>query len=161
VVVPHELYEKLAGNPDALAHILDGHEALNHLNGHVADAVAHAEAAEHFPIVGPVLVVGIAAVLNFRTYRKGRITVAEALRNIGERGALALLASAAGWATALAAHEPFVGLPSSIVVRLFGGQILHNLRRGELMAQQLESVRDSRRQIERQLLRPLLEPGTG
>jgi hypothetical protein len=164
VVVPHEIYEKLAANPDALAHILDGHEALNHLNGQVADAIAHAEAAgaaEHFPVLGPILVIGIAAVSNFQAYRRGRTTPAEALRNVGERGALALLACAAGWATTLAAGEPFVGLPTSMVVRLFGGQILHNLHRRELMAQHLESVRDSRRQIERQLLRPLLEAGTG
>jgi hypothetical protein len=164
VVVPHELYEKLAGNPDALTHILDGHEALGHLNGHVADAVAHAEAAgaaEHFSLAGPALVVGIAAVSNFQAYRRGRITSTEALRNVGERGALALLAFAAKWATILVAHEPFVGLSSSIVVRLFGGQILHNLHRRELMAEYLESVRDSRRQIEHQLPRPLLEARTG
>ncbi len=160
VVVPHELYEKLANNHDALAHVLDGHEALGHLNGHVANAVGHAEAAgvtEHFPIVGPVLVIGLAAALNFRSYRQGRMTPAEALRNVGERGALTLLASGAGWAATLLAHEPFVGLPTSVVVRLFGGQFLHNRRRRELLTEYVETILDSRMQLERQLDRPLLE----
>jgi len=159
VVVPHELYEKLANSHDALAHVLDGHEALNNLNGHLTDAVGHAEAAgaaEHFPIIGPALVTGLATALNFESYRKGRVSVAEALRNVGERGFLAVVASGAGWAVGLLAHEPFFGLPTSVVVRLFGGQMLHNRRRRELLALLVESVGDSRRQLEHCLHRPLL-----
>jgi hypothetical protein len=45
VVVPHELYERLADHPEMLGHVVDGHETLHHINGHVADAVGHAEAA--------------------------------------------------------------------------------------------------------------------
>ena len=160
VVVPHELYEKLADNHDALAHILDGHEELNHLNGHVSDAVGHAEAAgaaEHFPIIGPILVVGLATALNYRTYRQGRITPAEALRNVGERGVLAILAAGAAWGAMLAANEPFVGLPASVVVRLFVGQLFHNRRRRELLSLYTETIQESRKQLEAQLHRPLLE----
>jgi hypothetical protein len=163
VVVPHELYEKLADNHDALAHILDGHDALQHINGQVADAVGNAEAAgasENFPVVGPVLVIGLATWLNYRSYRKGRITPAEALRNVGERGVLALLAAGAGWAANLLAGEPLVALPTSLLVRLLGGQFFHNRRRRGLIAQFVETVRDSRAQLERQLQRPLLGAGT-
>lgn len=163
VVVPHELYEKLAENHDAFAHILDGHEALNSLDGHVADAVGHAEtagAAEHFPIIGPVVVIGLAAALNYRSYRKGRMTLADMIRNVGERGASAVLASGAGWAVALLAHEPFFGLPTSVVVRLLGGQMFHNRRRRELLAGLVDVVGDSRRQLEYHAQRPLLATAT-
>jgi hypothetical protein len=163
VVVPHELYEKLAENHDAVSHILDGHEALGHLSGHVEDAVGHAEAAgaaEHIPFVGPIIVIGLAAALNYRSYRQGRMTPAEALRNVGERGALAFFASGAGWAAALLAHEPFVGLPTSVAARLFGGQFLHNRRRRELLTEYVETIRGSRKQLEGQLRRPLLEAST-
>ncbi|MGA8728539.1 MAG: hypothetical protein WB608_07290 [Terracidiphilus sp.] len=159
VVVPHELYEKMAENHDAFAHILDGHEALNNLNGHITDAVGHAEtagAAEHFPTIGPVVVIGLAVALNYRRYRRGRMTLSDLMRNVGERGALAVLASGAGWAAALLAHEPFFGLPTSIAVRLFGGQLFHNRRRRELLAGLVDAVSDSRRQLENQIQRPLL-----
>jgi len=68
VVIPHELYEKLSDHPDAFSHILDGHETLHDLNGHVADSVGHAEAAGalHFPFVGPIVVIGLIAVLNYQ-----------------------------------------------------------------------------------------------
>jgi hypothetical protein len=159
VVVPHELYEKLADNHDAFIHTLDGHEALNNLNGHITDAVGHAEAAgaaEHFPIIGPVVVIGLAAALNYRSYRQGRMTLADLVRNVGERGALAVLASGAGWAVALLAHEPFFGLPTSVFVRLCGGQMLHNRRRRELLTKFVETVESSRRLLEHHLQRPLL-----
>lgn len=160
VVVPHELYQKLADHHEALGHILDGHETLHLINGHVADAVGHAEAvgaAVHFPVIGPVLVIGIAAALNYRSYRQGRTTPADALRNVGERGALAILAAGAGWAAILLAHEPFVGLPTSVVVRLFGGQILHNFRRGELLERFIQNVKEAKVQLELHVRRPLLE----
>lgn len=160
VVVPHELYQKLVDHHDALAHILDSHETLQHINGYVADAVGHAEtasAATHLPIVGPVLVIGIAVGLNYRCYRQGRITPVDALRNVGERGALAILASGAGWAATLMAHEPFIGLPTSVLVRLFGGQFLHNCHRRERLQKLVENVEESRGKLELQLRRSLLE----
>jgi hypothetical protein len=163
VVVPHELYEKLADNHDALAHILDGHEGLHHINGHVMDAVGHAEAAgaaEHFPVVGPILVVVLAAGLNYRSYRKGKISPEEALRNIGERGILAVLASGAGWAAAVLAHEPLVGLPTSVFVRLFGGQLFHNRHRRELLDGLIGTIEESRSKLAVQIQRPLLLEGT-
>lgn len=160
VVVPHELYERLADNHDALAHILDGHEGLHNINAHVMDAVGHAEAAgaaEHFPIIGPVIVVALAASLNYRSYRKGKISPAEALRNVGERGVLAVLASGAGWAAAVLAHEPLVGLPTSVLVRLFGGQLFHNRRRRELLDGLIGSIEESCTKLAIQIQRPLLE----
>jgi hypothetical protein len=162
VVVPHELYDKLAGHHDALAHIFDGHQTLHDINEHLGDAVGHAETAGavHFPLVGPVLVMGLAAALNYRSYRQGRITPAEALRNVGERGFLATLATGAGWAAVIIAHEPFVGLPTAVLVRFFGGQFFHNVRRRELLTQFVETVQASRRRLEWQLQRPLLEATT-
>jgi hypothetical protein len=159
VVVPHELYQRLADNPELLNHTIDGHETLQHLGGHVADSVGHAETAgavAHFPVVGPAIVIGIAVGLNCFAYRRGTLTLSEAFRNIGERGALAVLASASGWVMAALAHEPFVGLPTSIAVRLFGGQFFHNRRRRELLQQFIETVKDSQTHLSLQLQRPLL-----
>jgi hypothetical protein len=160
VVVPHELYEKLADNPDALGHILDGHETLPHINGYVADAVGHAEAAQavgHFPIVGPAIVISLVVGLNYRAYRRGKISIEDALRNIKERGALAIIASGAGWATAILAHEPFIVLPTAVAVRLLGGQYLHNQHRRESFTEFVETIKESRGRLELQLQRPLLQ----
>ena len=117
-----------------LGHIIDGHEKLANINGHVGDAVGHAEAAGaiHFPVIGPALAISLAVWSNGRAYRKGKVSLEDAVRNVGERGALAIVAGAAGWGAVVLAHEPFVGLPTSIVVRLFGGQFFHNLRRRKL-----------------------------
>jgi len=160
VVIPHELYDKIVDQHDLVAHIIDGHEPLQHINGQVADAVGHAEAAgaaEHVPIMGPLIVICLAAALNFQSYRKGRITPAEALRNVGERGALAGFAAGAGWAAVLIAHEPFVGLPVSVVSRLLGGQFLHNRHRRELLEGLIGNAKQSRGALELQVQRPLLE----
>jgi hypothetical protein len=160
VVVPHELYEKLADHHGVLGHILDGHETLGNINGHVAGTVGHAEvagAANHFPIVGPAIVIGLAVGLNGRAYRQGKVTLEQALRNVGERGILAILASGAGWAMTLLAHEPFIGLPTSVMVRLLGGQYFHNQRRRELLTEFVKTVQDSRGHLELTLQRPLLE----
>jgi hypothetical protein len=159
VVLPHELYEKMLDHHDALAHILDGHESLTHLTDRVGDAADHATSsvADHFPIFGPALVVGLAAALNYERYRKGRITISDALHNVGDRGLLAVLAMGAGWIANLAVGKPFVTLPTSIIVRLFGGQVLHNRKRRQLLSNLVSVAQDSRIQLERQLPRPLLE----
>jgi len=160
VVVPHELYESLADNHDALAHVLDGHEGLHHLNGHVMDAVGHAEAAgaaEHLPVIGPIIVVVLAVGLNYKSYRQGKVSPEEAVRNVGERGLLTVLASGAGWAAALLAHEPVVGLPTSVLVRLFGGQLFHNRRRREVLDSLIGSIEESRWKLALQVQRPILE----
>lgn len=160
VVVPHELYERLADNHDALAHILDGQEGMHQINRDVIDAVGHAEAAgaaEHFPFVGPILVVVLAAGLNYRSYRKGKVSPEEALRNVEKRGTLAILAAGAGRAAAVLAHEPLVGLPTSVLVRLFGGQFFHNRRRRELLDGLIGNIEESRSKLAVQTQRPLLE----
>jgi hypothetical protein len=160
VVVPHELYDKLAGNHEVLGQILDSHETLAHVDGRVADAVGHAEfagAATHFPIVGPAIVIGLTVGLNCRAYRQGKITVREAMRNVGERGFLAILASGAAWAASTLAGEPLVGLPTSVAIRLLGGQYFHNLRRRESLTGYVVAVRGSREQLERQLRRPMID----
>ena len=158
VVVPHELYEKMLDHHDALGNILDGNESLSILTHHVGNAADQAAAAgaEHFPLVGPAIVMGLVAWSNYQGYRKGRVTPAEAMRNIGERTILAFLASGAGWAAALIANEPLVGLPTSILVRIFGGQLFHNLKRRDLLTQLVETARESRAQLERQLQRPVM-----
>lgn len=159
VVVPHELYAKMLDHHDALGHILDGHESLSNLTEHVGNATDHAAAAgaEHFPVVGPALVIGLAAALSFESYRRGHITISDALRNVGERSLLAVLATGAGWLAKLAVHEPFVMLPTSIIVRLLGGQVIHNQKRRELLSNAISAAQDSRIQLERQLPRRLLE----
>jgi hypothetical protein len=163
VVLPHELYDRLADNPELLSHAIDGHETLQTLNGYVADSAGHAEAvgaATDFPIVGPAIVIGLTIGLNCLEYRRGRVTLEQALRSVGERGALAVIASASGWAAAALASEPFIGLSTSVAVRLIGGQFLHNRRRRELLQECVETVKDSRQHLEILLPRPLLESGT-
>jgi hypothetical protein len=163
VVVTHELYQRLADDHSALAHLLDGHEALAQVNGHIADAVGHVEAAgaaEHLPIVGPALVVCLASLLSYQEYRTGRVSVAEALRNVGERGVLAILATGAGWFVHLAAHSNLAALPATVSVRLLGGQFLHNRKRRELLGGLLQTIECSRIRLQRQLIRPLLPPST-
>ncbi len=160
VVVPHELYERVAEHPDVISHLANGHETLSHLNGHVADAVGHAEAAGavgHFPVVGPAVVIGIVAFSNWQRYRNGKVSADDALRNVGERGILAMLSTASGWAMTVAGFEPFIALPTAMTVRLFGGQLFHNRRRRELLEKHIATVCESRRHLECQLLRPLLE----
>ena len=160
VVVPHELYERVADNSSLLSHLTDGHETLHHLNGHVSDAVGHAEAAgavDHFPLVGPAVVIGLVAFSSWRRYRTGKVSADEALRDVRERGILAILSTASGWALAAIAHEPLIGLPTSVAFRLFGGQFLHNRRRRELLEKHITTVSESRRHLELQLKRPLLE----
>ena len=123
VVVPHDLYTKVV-DADLLSHLTDGHESLVHLNDHVSDAVGHAEsagAAEHFPVIGPALVISMVAAANWKQYRSGKLSREEALRNIAERGSLSILASASGWALGALAHEPTLGLPTAVTVRLVGG----------------------------------------
>lgn len=164
VVAPHELVQKIADHHDVLfGHVLDGHDSLAHLNSHVADAVGHADAAggvlHHFPVLGPAFAITWAVGQNFSAYRTGKTSLEEAVRNVGERGILAILASGAGWAAAVAAHEPFVGLPVSVLTRLFGGQFFHNRRRRELLSEYVYRVATSRSKLEPLLQRPLLESG--
>lgn len=155
VVVPHELYERLVDHPELFGHVVDGHQALGELTDHVSNAADHADAAEiHFHL--PVLAILWVGGQNWYRYRKGKITLKEALRNFGERGALAWFAEFAGWAVTVLAHEPSVGLPVSITARLFGGQFVHNLRRRELLTVYIQTISSSTRRLEDQLRRPLL-----
>ncbi|HTF66509.1 MAG TPA: hypothetical protein VK638_27875 [Edaphobacter sp.] len=89
-----------------------------------------------------------------------RITQAEA---VSQAEAALMQTSAtyggAGWAAALLAHEPIVGLPTSVVVRLIGGQLLHNQGRRKLLEGYTETVTSSRRKLELQVQRQLLGDG--
>jgi hypothetical protein len=160
VVTPHELYQRLADHPDLVGHIVDGHQTLGDLTDHVTNAADHAEAAGnhfHLPFVGPIIAIGFAAAQNRKKYREGKITLEHALRNIGDRALLNLIASSAGWAVSAFAHTTGVGIPVSFGVRLFGGQLLHNRDRRELLTVYVETVVSSRKKLEDHLQRPLLE----
>jgi hypothetical protein len=144
VVVPHELYERLGDHPEILSHLADGHESLNHLTGQVTGAVDHAEAAGihfHFPIIA----LAFAAGQNFHRYRNGAITMEQALNNFGERSALAVIATGAGWVVAAATHATLIGIPVSMSARLLGGQILHNRNRCKLLNSYIDTVSTSRK----------------
>ncbi len=54
------------------------------------------------------------------------------------------------------AHEPIIGLPISVTLRLIGGQVIHNKHRRELLSTMVETVGKSYMQLECQLPRPLL-----
>jgi hypothetical protein len=156
VVVPHELYEKLGDHPELISHVIDGHQNLTELNDHVADAAGHAdEAALHFHL--PIIAIGFAIGQNFVRYRQRRVTLAEAVRNATERGAVSVIAVGAGWAFNFLAHEPTMGAAISFTTRLFGRQVFHNLHRREDLERSLEALRESRITITKQLRRPVLE----
>lgn len=161
VVVPHDLYERMGDHPELLSHLLDGHESLGHLTGQVTGAVEHAEAVGvhfHFPIIA----IAFAAGQNFHRYRKGTISLEEAIRNSGERGVLAIIASGSGWAAAAAAHSMLIGIPVAMVIRMLGGQLLHNRGRRKLMDSYIETVSSSRICLELDHLpRPILEASIG
>jgi hypothetical protein len=157
VVVPHELYERIGDHPEVLSHLLDGHESLDHLTGQVAGAADHAEAAGinfHFP----VFAIMFAAGQNFHRYRKGSITIEQALLNFGERGALAVIATGAGWVAAAVAHVSLIAIPVSMGTRMLVVQLFHNRDRRKLMDTYIETVSSSRSCLElQQLPRLLLE----
>lgn len=160
VVVPHELYDRLASHPELLGHVMDGHQTLGHLTDHVTNASGQAEVAGHhlhFPVIGPIIAIGFAAGENWKRYRKRQITIEEASRNLGERGALAVVASGAGWAVNALAHGTLIGIPVSIAVRLAGGQLLHNRQLRKVLGTYIETITSSTVVLEGQLSRPLLE----
>jgi hypothetical protein len=156
VVVPHELYQRMADHPEILSHLIDGQQPLKDLTEHVSNAAEHADAADiHFHL--PLIAIGFIVAQNCMRYRKSTITLGEAVRNVGERGALAVIAVGAGWAAALLAHEPMVGAPVSFITRFFGRQAMHNYRRREHLAGSLEITTASIRMLRLQVLRPVLE----
>ncbi len=100
---------------------MNGNESLRHINDHLAGAVGHADAAaaaDHFPVLGPLIVIGLVIGQNWSAYRQDRLTTGELVRIATERGGLALVAGGAGWAVAALAHEPIIGLPISVTLRL-------------------------------------------
>lgn len=157
VVVPHELYERMGGHPELLGHLLDGHESLGHLDAQVTGAADHAEAAGiHFHL--PMFAIGFAALGNYRRYRKGSISLDQAISNFAERSGLAVIAAGAGWAAAALAHATLIGIPVSMGTRMLGGQLLHNRGRRKLMDVYIETVSSSRICLELEHLpRPILE----
>ena len=160
VVVPPELYAQLGNHPEMLSHLMDGHESLHHLTGEVAGATDHAEVAGihfHFPIIA----IAFAAGQNFHRYRKGDVTLEQALRNVSERSALAVIATGAGWVAVAATHATLIGIPVSMGTRIIGGQALHNWHRRKLLDLYTETVSSSRGCLELQLPRALLEANTG
>jgi hypothetical protein len=160
VVVPHELYERLADHPELLGHVVDGHQSLTELTHHVSDATDHADGVGdhfHFPVIAPILAIGFAAGQNWSRYRTGRVTLNQMLQNVGERGLLAVIASGAGWAVGALAHTSGVGIPVAMGVRLFGQQLLHNRDRRKLFTIYIETITASTRNLQAQLPRRLLE----
>jgi len=157
VVVPHELYERMGDHPELLSHLLDGNESLGHLNEQVTGAADHADAAGihfHFPLIA----IAFAAGQNFHRYRKRAISMEQALNNFGERGALAVIATGAGWVVTAVTHATLIGIPVSMGTRMLGGQLLHNRDRRNLMDSYIETVSSSWTCLElEQLPRPLLE----
>lgn len=164
VVVPHELYEQLAQQPEFLEHLVDGHQNLTEVAGHVESAVDHAGDvgdSVDFPFIAPLVAIAVAAGQNWSKYRTGKITLQQMLQNAGERGLLAVIASAAGWVAATLAHSSLAGIPVAMTIRYFGRQLLHNRDRRRLLDMYIETVTTSTRRLQEQLPRALLEGATG
>ncbi len=159
VVVPHELYERIATHSDLVAHIIDSHEQIAGMNERLAEATSHAEAAGiHFQL--PVIAIGFAVSQNFVRYRQRKVTFQGAIADVGERSLLAMVATGAGWAVSLLAHKSIVGAPMSFVARLLGSQALHNRSRRETLDLSLKRANDSIRQISAQSQRLVVESPT-
>lgn len=160
VVVPHELYNRLVDHPELVDHVLDGHQNLADLTHHVSDASDQAYGlGDHFPIVAPIVAVGLAATQNWANYRTGKISPIEMLQNVGERGLLAVMASGTGWAISALVHSSVVGIPVAMGIRMFGRQLFHNRDRRNLLTVYIETITVSRTKLEDQLGRCLLEGG--
>lgn len=147
VVIPEDVYEHLSGHESIFEHLVNGHVNLADVNGTMNDAVdaAHnAGVAEHFPIAGPIIVIGVTAWMNFQKYKHNQMPLKEYLQHITERGALSVIASGAGWAVTALAHEPFIGLPVSVGIRLLGGQALHNYHQREKLDCMVAAADESR-----------------
>lgn len=159
VVVPHELYNQAATHPELVGHVIDGHGTLSSLNDSMAAAQGHAtDAGLHFPVIGPLIAIGLIAGQNYMDYRKGRKNLEEAVRNVQRRGALAIVATSGYWATTvLSGGNHFAGISVSVLIRTLGNQRLRNHERQELMKTYINSVRDSRLSLRAQTQRPLLE----
>jgi hypothetical protein len=156
VVVPHELYEKIASHPELLDHFVDSHEQFAGLGEQMADATSAAEAAGiHFHI--PMLAIAFAVGQNFLRYRQGRVTLQQALRDTSDRSLLAIFATGTGWAAASLAHSSVFGIPVAFAARLAGGQFLHNRKRREILDGSLNCVVESLRALATQALKPVLE----
>jgi hypothetical protein len=147
VVVPHELYHQLASHSEFASHLVDSHQHLDVLTGHVSHGLAHAAAAvDHFHIPG--LAVAFAVCQSYKRYRNGEMTLNSALQNAAERSLLALVASGVGWAMHLAAHSTLVGIPFAMGTRLAGSQLIHNRDRRKLLDMEIQIVRSSREQLQ-------------
>jgi hypothetical protein len=128
------------------------------LNEQVTGAVDHADSAGihfHFPLIA----IAFAAGQNFHRYRKGAISMEQALNNFGERGALAVIATGAGWVVTAVTHATLIAIPVSMGTRMLGGQLLHNRDRRNLMDSYIESVSSSWTCLELEQLPRLLFEG--
>lgn len=164
VVIPEDVYDQLSGHESIFEHLMNGHVDLADINGTMNDAVgaAHdAGAAEHFPIAGPVIVIGLAAWMNWSKYRTKQMSLREYVQRITERGILSVIASGAGWAVTAISGEPLIAIPTSVAVRLTGGQVLHNYHRREKLDGMVTAINDSQKALKSRAQKYLPSPFTG
>lgn len=150
VVIPHELYDQLAGHP-ALGHLVDSHHSLHDLSQTVSEAANHAEAAAvHFHV--PYIAIGYIAWQNCKRYRNGQVSLADACNNLLERSILSVIASGVGYAASAVAHKTIVGIPFAMGARLLGGQALHNREKRKVIDMHITIIQTSQLLLKRRFI---------
>lgn len=157
VVVTHEMFAKLGSDDVISRSLIDGHTTLAQLNDQAISGVDHAsDAADHlYGFHAPEVLIGFVALQSIKRYRSGHVTWQQAVTDFSARSGLAVLARLASVGAAVASSEPMIGLSASIVTRLLGGQVLHNLRKRRTVAAHIKCIVDSRAALTRILPRPV------
>lgn len=139
--VTHEVYTQLAADPALAPMVFDSGESLGTLD-HVVSASVD-EAAIHFGLLSVEIAVAFAVVQNFLAYRNGRTTLLKALKNVGVRGVLVLIARGAAFGAATATGAPLVAVPVAAGVRILCGRVMRNLDRRREFASRIAAMNES------------------
>ncbi|HET8924277.1 MAG TPA: hypothetical protein VFN26_14905 [Candidatus Acidoferrum sp.] len=117
VVATHEVFEHM-DDPKMLSHIIDSGISNGQLEDLVADPVH--DVAPHFVLI-PWAAFGVIAFQSWRRYKRGA-PLGRVIRLASRRASYSTASQGAGYFATLLAHEPFVGVVSSLLFRLSLGR---------------------------------------
>jgi hypothetical protein len=120
VVTTHEVFTALH-DPDVRQHLIDSgmsEHALELKAQAATDAAGHA-LDYHLPGLALAIIVTQGAM----AFAHGRVSARDAVHRVAGRAGRTLLASSVAWVLVAATHEPFIGLPASVLARLGIGRI--------------------------------------
>lgn len=113
VVLTHEVFEQLH-DPETLSHVIDSGILNLQFEEAASDSLNHV--APEFDLV-PWLAFGMIAIQSWQTYKAGS-PLSAVVNRAYRRGAYATASRGMSYLTILLSQEPFVGLATSILVRL-------------------------------------------